>query len=443
MSAEQRTYEYWLGSREVKYSNSGVERGVKPAVTIRRARRVLEAIGVTKVTDVTDLDRVGIPNFMTVRPQDLGPGLSYYNGKGRTRADAHAGALMEAVERHAGESYDGPIAQLSYRDLRQQHPCTDPLEIPAPTVGNYDENRVVEWVTGFDLLNRRATFVPLNCVVAPYEPAFFCAHLFFSSTNGLASGNTRLEALCHALCEVVERDALALALARSHVRPAVGAILSEMGFGGGIPPESVDAPSISLRGLPHPSAALVRKMQKAGLEVRLWHLTSNTGIPTIGCTIVDPQAPPTVVNEHSGCGTHPDARVALSRALTEAAQTRIGFIQGGREDVPEIAGDREARPVETWLAAGPTIAFDEIGSREFSTINEDVEFMLERMGLSGFEQVVVVDITKGGIDIPVVRVIVPGAETWTLFFQHTGRAGIGRRMLQEIHQGSGELTLPR
>lgn len=443
MSAEQRTYEYWLGSREVKYSNSGVERGVKPTVTIRRARSVLEAIGVTTVADVTDLDRVGIPNFMTVRPHDLGPGLSYYNGKGRTRADAHAGALMEAVERHAGESYGGPITQLSYHDLRQQHPCTDPLAIPAPTVSNYDENRLVEWVAGFDLLNRRATFVPLNCVVAPYEPAFLCAHLFFSSTNGLASGNTRLEALCHALCEVVERDALALALARSHVRPAVGAILSEMGFGGGISPESVDAPSISLRGLPRTSAVLVRKMQKAGLEVRLWHLTSNTGIPTIGCTIVDPQAPPTVLNEHSGCGTHPDARVALARALTEAAQTRIGFIQGGREDVPEIAGDREARPAETWLTAGPAIAFDEIESHEFSTINEDVEFMLERMRLSGFEQVVVVDITKGDIDIPVVRVIVPGAETWTLFFQHTGRAGIGRRMLQEIHQGSGELTSPR
>ena len=99
MSAEQSAYEYWLGSRETKYSASGVERSVKPSVTIRRARARLDAIGVTKVSDITDLDRVGMPNFMTVRPRDLGPGLSYYNGKGRTRADAHAGALMEAVER--------------------------------------------------------------------------------------------------------------------------------------------------------------------------------------------------------------------------------------------------------------------------------------------------------------------------------------------------------
>ena len=73
-----------------------------------------------------------MPNFMTVRPRDLGPGLSYYNGKGRTRADAHAGALMEAVERHAGESYEGRVAVSSYCNLRQQHPCVDPMEIHVP-----------------------------------------------------------------------------------------------------------------------------------------------------------------------------------------------------------------------------------------------------------------------------------------------------------------------
>src|SRR6185312_9887968 len=217
MSSEQNTYEYWLGARETKYSLSGVERTVRPGVTIKRARAVLEAIGVTKVADVTDLDRVGIPNFMTVRPHDRGPGLSYYNGKGRTVADAHAGALMEAIERHAGERYDGRIVRSSYYNLRDEHVCVDPLEIQAPLIGGYSEDLLLEWASGFDLLGRRPIFVPLNCVVAPYE-SFACAPVFFSSTNGLASGNTRLEALCHALCEVVERDAMALALAKSAVR---------------------------------------------------------------------------------------------------------------------------------------------------------------------------------------------------------------------------------
>src|SRR3954452_18951706 len=121
MSADPCSYEYWLGPSEVKYSGSGVERSVRPSATIRRARTVLDVIGVTKVADVTDLDRIGIPNFMTVRPHDLGPGISYYNGKGTTRAAAHAGALMEAIERHAGERYDGEITTASYYNLRRRH----------------------------------------------------------------------------------------------------------------------------------------------------------------------------------------------------------------------------------------------------------------------------------------------------------------------------------
>ena len=430
MSPEPHTYEDWVGAREPKYSLSGVERTVRPSVTIKRARAVLEAVGVTKVADVTDLDRVGIPNFMTVRPHDAAQGTSYYNGKGRTLADAHAGALMEAIERHAGERYDGRIVRSSYYNLRDEHACVDPLEIQAPMMGGYTEDLLLEWASGFDLLNRQPIFVPLNCVVAPYEP-FATAPVFFSSTNGLASGNTRLEALCHALCEVVERDAMALALAKSAVRPAVSDILSEMGLSGGVSTES-DAPQLSLRGLPRAAAALVRKLQGAGLEVFLLNLTSGTGIPTIGCTIVDPKAPPTVLNAHSGCGTHPDARIAVSRALTEAAQTRMAFIQGGREDLAEMAPSRGGVTVAPRIE-DRRIAFDEIDSYEHASINEDVEFMLERLRRSGFTQVAVVDVTRPEIGIPVVRVVVPRAETWSVFFMHTGRGAVGDRALEQIH----------
>jgi hypothetical protein len=62
MSADPCSYEYWLGAREAKYSSAGVERSVRPRATIRRASAVLDRIGVTRVADVTDLDRVGIPN---------------------------------------------------------------------------------------------------------------------------------------------------------------------------------------------------------------------------------------------------------------------------------------------------------------------------------------------------------------------------------------------
>jgi ribosomal protein S12 methylthiotransferase accessory factor YcaO len=431
MNTEQHTYEYWLGATEMKYSPSGVERTVRPSVTIKRARRVMEAVGVTKVAEVTDLDRVGIPNFMTVRPHDAADGISYYNDKGTTRADAHAGALMEAIERHAGESYDGPMVPSSTYNLRGDYPFVDPLEVHAPLVADYSEDLLLEWAPGFDLLNRQSVLVPLNCVVAPYQPVAG-EQLFFTSTNGLASGNTRLEALCHGLCEVVERDAMAVALARSAIRPVVRSILAEMGFSGEAAVDS-GVPDISLKGLPRKAAALVRKLQQAGLGIRLRNLTSGTGIPTISCTLVDPQAPPTALNAHSGCGTHPDARIALTRALTEAAQTRVTFIQGGREDLADMAPNRGASPAAELPTGERTIAFDEIASHEHPSINEDVEFMLERLRQSGFGQVVVVDLTKDTIGIPVVRVVVPRAETWSAFFMHTGRGAVGSRALEQIH----------
>jgi ribosomal protein S12 methylthiotransferase accessory factor YcaO len=429
MDAPSNSYEFWLGSREEKYSASGVERSVKPSATIRRAQAALDIIGVTKVADVTDLDRVGIPNFMTVRPHDLGPGISYYNGKGTTRAAAHAGALMEAVERHAGERYDGEITTASYYNLRRRHACVDPAEINVPMVRNFNEDLLLEWALGFDLIARKPTFAPLNCVMCPYVPSAGMS-LFYSSTNGLASGNTHVDALCHALCEVIERDATALAVARSEVKPAIASVLTDIGFDGGQLPGRENPPMISLAGLPRRAAVLVRKLQSAGLEVQLRNLTSAVGIATIECTIVDTQGMPDGINAHAGCGTHPDARIALTRALTEAAQSRLTWIQGGREDLPDFHPPK-GRPPESWSGPSDTIGFDEIASYRHSSVNEDVEF-IEQMTQSGFEQIVAFDITSAEVGIPVVRVVVPRAEAWTIFLQHGDRASLGDRALQEI-----------
>jgi ribosomal protein S12 methylthiotransferase accessory factor len=364
-----------------------------------------------------------------VRPHDLGPGISYYNGKGTTRADAHAGAMMEAIERHAGERYDGPVIAASHYNLRSEHACVDPLEIHVPMVRKYSEHLMLEWVPGFDLMTRRPTFAPLNCVVAPYNSESGLS-LFYTSTNGLASGNTRTEAVCHALCEVIERDAASLAMARADVRPAVADLLTGIGFDCALPVEPGEAPPISLRGLPRRAAALVRKLQRAGLEVQLQNLTSAIGIPTIGCTIVDPQGP-ALFNTHAGCGTHPDARIALTRALTEAAQSRLTGIQGGREDLPDFVAPGGA-PVEKRRSGLQPIRFDDIASYRHPSVTDDIEFIIERMRQSGFEQIVAVDITRADVAIPVVRVIVPRAEIWTLYFAHGDRASPGPRALQQI-----------
>jgi ribosomal protein S12 methylthiotransferase accessory factor YcaO len=425
------SYEYWLpADRQKKYSGTGVTRSVPPSATIRRVRARMHRVGITKVAEVTKLDRIGIPNFMTVRPHDLGPGISYYNGKGTTRADAHAGALMEAVERHGGESCDYPVLTGCYADLQRRYACVDPRDIHVPTAAEFDENTKLEWVAGFELLKRRETLTPLNCVISPYEPRTTRA-VFYTSTNGLASGNTRLEALCHALCEVIERDASAVTMAKARIRPAVTDLLAEMGFNCAGDREHDAPPLISLRGLPRPSALLVGKLQRAGLKVYLRNLTSTAGIPTIDCTIVE-RGPDGLCSAHGGTGTHPDARVALSRALTEAAQSRVALIQGGREDLPEVITSAAAYDPDAVFGARDTIGFDEIPSHENLYVNEDVEFLLERMAQCDFEQIVAFDLTRPDVGIPVVRVVVPRSEAWTIFHLHTRRAALGSRVLREL-----------
>jgi ribosomal protein S12 methylthiotransferase accessory factor len=197
-------------------------RTIPPAETIRRVTPLLDAIGVTRVAEVTGLDRVGIPNFTAVRPRELGEGISYYNGKGLTRLAAHAGALMEAFERQAAEFCDLPVFYGTFDDVRQRGAAVDPTEIIVPRSTDYRPDMRLEWVEGYDILAETPTWLPLNTVVCPYEPPPGRINLWYSSSNGLASGNTMEEALCHALCEIIERDAAAVADTSRSLAPAIG-----------------------------------------------------------------------------------------------------------------------------------------------------------------------------------------------------------------------------
>jgi hypothetical protein len=99
----RNTAEYWRLTRIPKYSAIGVVRSIEPRETIRRARNVMQQAGITRIAEVTGLDRVGIPNFISVRPRDLDPGISYYNGKAlktldRSKLESAAGQIAERSE---------------------------------------------------------------------------------------------------------------------------------------------------------------------------------------------------------------------------------------------------------------------------------------------------------------------------------------------------------
>jgi ribosomal protein S12 methylthiotransferase accessory factor len=422
----ENTPEHWGLERLQKYSDKGVERSVHPRVTIRRALGVVNKIGVTRVADVTGLDRLGIPNYMTVRPRDLGPGITYYNGKGTTPVDAHAGALMEAVERHGGEYCHYKITVGCYCELKRRFVCVNPEDVIVPQVAPYLADQPMEWVTGYDVINERESLVPLNFVICPYHSLEFPT-LFFASSNGLASGNTLTEALGHALCEVIERDAESMSLARLQIAPTVSHLLHD----GAKEQVRHKQPYLRLSTLPRRARTLVGKMEGAGLKVLVRDLTSTAGIATFDCAVVG-DGKDGFGAAHGGYGTHPDARVAVLRALTEAAQSRITCIQGGREDLPQVMRQKMEVPDSTSFEYEETINFNDVPSVQNQYIDDDVRLMLRGLANSGLSQVIAFDMTHPDVGLPVVRVIVPRAETWSAFHVHTGRGHFGPRVTQEL-----------
>ena len=66
--------------------------------TLARARVVAAQLGITRVTEITRLDVVGVPVFASIRPDALPGSLCVNAGKGMSVDEARVGAYMEAIE---------------------------------------------------------------------------------------------------------------------------------------------------------------------------------------------------------------------------------------------------------------------------------------------------------------------------------------------------------
>jgi YcaO-like protein with predicted kinase domain len=138
---------------------------------------------------------------------------------------------------------------------------------------------------------------------------------------------------------------------------------------------------------------------------------------------------------HGGTGSHPDARVAATRALTEASQSRVGHIQGGREDLVRIVGGQGTFDPDEVYGRRSVRPFSSVASFEHSSIDEDVRFLLERLKEDGFKHVIAVDLTRPEVGIPVVRVVIPGTEAWSVYVNHGRRGEFGPRIAAILHDG--------
>jgi ribosomal protein S12 methylthiotransferase accessory factor len=382
----------------LKGYTSGTHRLVSPEVTLARAREYQAACGVTRLADVTGLDRLGIPVYCAIRP--LGLVLQATNGKGARAVDAQASALMEAVEIHHAEHPLAGLRRASARELRAEgvRVITAP-ELPAYRRHTFwsDDFRI-EWVVAEDLLSNQPAWLPASSVYSGRLPGL---HDF--TANGLASGNHAVEAALHGLYELLERDAVSGLEVDGRIKvaaPACRVVHTE-----------------TLTGIP---AELCDRVSRADVDLVLIAVESRIPVHTFWAALIDraPFSPASVVNV--GYGTHLNPEVAATRAITEAAQSRLTYIHGAREDLAAKMGEQSFRGLRAiadfFDRLTPDIswqAFDDRSARDLSADYARVIDGLKGAGLSGVYRI---ELTRPPFNIPVVRVIAPDLHFNRRFF---------------------------
>jgi YcaO-like protein with predicted kinase domain len=372
----------------------GTHRTLTPDQTIARMMPLLSAFGVTRIANLTGLDRIGVPVVMVCRPNSRSSAV--FHGKGLDIAAAKASGIMEAIETWHAERMQLPLRLGSFADLRERCSLADVEKLASTTNSRFHADLPILWVEGDDLIGGGRTWVPYETVhmnaTLPEPQGSGC---FSASTNGLASGNHLLEATSHALCELIERDAVTL------WRRQPEAVKDRMR----LDPSSVRNDSCR---------TIFDQLLRAGLDVAVWVATTDVGVPAFQCLVSDATGEISHIGQGSGC--HPAADVALLRALTEAVQVRTTYIVGSREDIEHAdyqpltleGRNRSARalmrPVDSMLD------FASIDSFDFADLKAEVDWIVERLRGAGIRQVIAVDLTQPEFGVPVVRVVVPGLE---------------------------------
>jgi ribosomal protein S12 methylthiotransferase accessory factor len=285
-------------------------RRVGAETILPQARMAAQACGVTRLADLTRLDRLGLPVWQATRP--FSRALSVHQGKGSTDADAMVGALLEAVESHYAECFDaeGPVCRFD--EL--------PRKARPPDLGDFAADRDQplpldvqhRWSEAIDLGSGGQIYLPFDLVSLDFTRNV--PSRFDRASNGVAAGSCHEEAIAVALQEIIERDAVVEWRARGLFACTADTLR----------PESVPFEWLH---------DWRDRIDALGASISFYHVPSIIGTPVFVCEINDYDKDGDLYRATHGTGCHPLPEQALFKALAEAAQSRTTFIAGAREDM--------------------------------------------------------------------------------------------------------------
>jgi ribosomal protein S12 methylthiotransferase accessory factor len=377
-------------------------RSSPPETTLLHARQWAATAGISEVRDITELDVLGVPVFVSVRPQARGEAFTF--GKGLRSVDAEVGAYMEALEFYFAEPGIGDVSTHwgSARDVAGHERADDAILDFVPLLQReVDLDGPLLLALSRDLESGAECAIPAELI---YYPAPEVGQsLFGSSTNGLASGNSVLEATIQALLELIERDIWSFEFVRN---------VSKL----------VEAAS-----LPDGVSEIVGRAEQNGLQLKVRTIPNDYGIPFFAAFVFDLNNP-SRKTFNGGWACDLDRDRALIRAVNEAAQSRVAFIHGGRKAPASDADEQVRRHMmgvsdprqQVLLTDIPDLAVD-------STLQQKLDALIEILRHVVREPIYRVVFTPLDSPLQVVRVVVPLMEN----LKET-RVRLGRRLKAAI-----------
>lgn len=379
----------------------GTHRVIAPEKTIENNENKLITAGITRIADITDLDRIGLPVFTAIRPTAEDGAISIYGGKGITKDHAKASAMMEGFERYSAEKQEDDETIISTVDeISTKGEYIDPKTLNLPQ--KYEKEDIsqipLEWNLATDIISNKDYYVPSNAVFHPYTHDNNIQSFFKSNTNGLASGNILEEAILHGMFEVIERDAWSI-FELTHKN------YSQINL------DTIESELIN---------NTIEKFESNGIKIKLMDFTADIKVPTIAASADD-----TVTKDAGlltlGMGTHLDPEIAVLRALTEVAQSRATQINGAREDTVRADFAREAgyermKRINKYYfrQEEEQVDFRDIENKSTTSINEDIEIVKDELIANDIKHILYTDLTRPELDISVVRVIIPEMELYAI-----------------------------
>ena len=394
----------------------GTYRVKDPVDTYDSNEEKLRTAGITRITEITHLDRVKIPVFSSIRPTAQSGGVSVYAGKGATVEQARASAMMEGFERYSAEKQDIDQEKISisaYNEIKNDSVLNPRnLLLPKSFENQNIEMQKLEWIEAEEIISESPILVPANAVFHPYIPNREikpCAMAMFKgNTNGLASGNVIEEAVLHGIFEVVERDAWSIFELTKRNKKQIDL-------------DTIENDTVR---------ELVEKFTSQGIKIKLMDITADLKIPTIVASADD-----TVLKDAAlltlGVGTHLNPEIAAIRALSEVAQSRATQIHGTREDTVRADFMRKAgyenmkrTNKDYFVEEDEKINLSDIENKITGSIKKDIEVSIEEVQKAGLDKVIYYDLTREEIGVNVARVIIPKAELYCLDEERLGNRAL-------------------